>query len=187
MRRSRSAAGLLFAGLLLHASPLLGQASPDSTAEARARFQAGLAAAQEGDLAAALGAFEAAYAIRPHYSVLYNIGRAYAGLGKHQQAVLAFERYLQEAGARLEAARRLGTNTKNAHPDDAGEILAEAVIALMKQTEMPNGLAAVGYTEADIPKLVEGTLPQHRVTKLSPRPASAEDLAALFKDAMRYW
>lgn len=87
----------------------------------------------------------------------------------------------------LEAARRLGANTKNAHPDDAGEILAEAVIALMKQTEMPNGLSAVGYTEADIPKLVEGTLPQHRVTKLSPRPASAEDLAAMFKDAMRYW
>jgi hydroxyacid-oxoacid transhydrogenase len=87
----------------------------------------------------------------------------------------------------LEAARRLGANTKNAHPDDAGEILAEAVITLMKQTEMPNGLSAVGYTEADIPKLVEGTLPQHRVTKLSPRPASAEDLAALFKDAMRYW
>jgi len=46
---------------------------------------------------------------------------------------------------------------------------------------------ALGFTEADIPKLVEGTLPQHRVTKLSPRPASAEDLAGLFRDAMRYW
>lgn len=87
----------------------------------------------------------------------------------------------------LKAASLLGANTKNAHPDDAGEILAEAVIALMKQTEMPNGLSAVGYTEADIPKLVEGTLPQHRVTKLSPRPANADDLAAMFKDAMRYW
>jgi len=35
--------------------------------------------------------------------------------------------------------------------------------------------------------LVEGTLPQHRVTKLSPREATAEDLAILFKDAMQWW
>jgi hydroxyacid-oxoacid transhydrogenase len=45
----------------------------------------------------------------------------------------------------------------------------------------------VGYTADDIPALVEGTLPQHRVTKLSPRPADAEDLAALFEDAMVAW
>ena len=52
---------------------------------------------------------------------------------------------------------------------------------------MPNGLSAIGFTEDDVPALVEGTLPQHRVTKLSPRPADADDLAALFKGAMRYW
>jgi hydroxyacid-oxoacid transhydrogenase len=45
----------------------------------------------------------------------------------------------------------------------------------------------LGYTGADIPALVEGTLPQHRVTKLSPRPASPADLAFLFEDAMKYW
>jgi hydroxyacid-oxoacid transhydrogenase len=45
----------------------------------------------------------------------------------------------------------------------------------------------VGYTAADIPALVEGTLPQHRVTKLSPRPASAEDLAQLFRDSLTLW
>ena len=31
---------------------------------------------------------------------------------------------------------------------------------------------------SDIPALVEGTLPQHRVTKLSPRPAGPEELSA---------
>jgi len=87
----------------------------------------------------------------------------------------------------LEAARLLGADTRNASLDDAGEILAQAVIAMMHQTGMPNGLSAVGYTDADIPALVEGTLPQHRVTKLSPRPADREALTALFKDAMRYW
>jgi hydroxyacid-oxoacid transhydrogenase len=52
---------------------------------------------------------------------------------------------------------------------------------------VPNGLRAVGYTSADIPMLVEGTLPQHRVTKLSPRPAGPEELAALFENAMVAW
>lgn len=87
----------------------------------------------------------------------------------------------------LAAARMLGADTSGAGPEDAGEVLSGRLIDLMKQIEMPNGLGALGFTEADIPKLVEGTLPQHRVTKLSPRPASADDLAGLFRDAMRYW
>jgi hydroxyacid-oxoacid transhydrogenase len=57
----------------------------------------------------------------------------------------------------------------------------------MKQTGMPNGLAAVGFTPHDVDKLVAGTLPQHRVTKLSPRPASADDLRALFLESMTIW
>lgn len=57
----------------------------------------------------------------------------------------------------------------------------------MQALDVPNGLSAIGFTEADIPGLVEGTLPQHRVTKLSPRPANAEDLTAMFRDAMVAW
>ena len=53
--------------------------------------------------------------------------------------------------------------------------------------KVPNGLKALGYTSADIPALVEGTLPQHRVTKLSPRPATTEDLARLFEESMRVY
>ena len=92
-----------------------------------------------------------------------------------------------DPGRHLEAARMLGADVRGAAPEDAGDILADTLIALMRRLGLPNGLAAVGFTEADIPKLVEGTLPQHRVTKLSPRPASAEDLAGLFRDAMTYW
>ena len=87
----------------------------------------------------------------------------------------------------LLAAHLMGADIATAAPEDAGEILAGAIIALMQRTGMPNGLAAVDYTPEDIPALVEGTLPQHRVTKLSPRPAPREDLAALFAGAMRYW
>ncbi len=89
----------------------------------------------------------------------------------------------------LQAAKLLGADISNVRDPEteAGPILADRIVALMKQLEMPNGLAAIGFTEADIPALVEGTLPQHRVTKLSPRPAGEEDLHALFKDALTAW
>ena len=87
----------------------------------------------------------------------------------------------------LDAAEALGVDISGANQDDAGKILADRIIELMMQLGIPNGLAAIGYTTDDIPALVEGTLPQHRVTKLSPRPADAEDLAKMFEDAMVYW
>ena len=87
----------------------------------------------------------------------------------------------------LYAAELMGADIRGAAPEDAGEVLAGAVIALMKQTGVPNGLGAIGFTEADIDTLVEGTLPQHRVTKLSPRPASAGDLRQLFLDSLSIW
>ena len=67
------------------------------------------------------------------------------------------------------------------------EILADAIIRMMRRLEMPSGLAEIGYDSEDIPGLVQGTLPQHRVTKLSPRPAGEEELARMYEDAMAYW
>lgn len=87
----------------------------------------------------------------------------------------------------LYAAKLMGKDIAGASTDDAGEILAGAVVEMMRKVGMPNGLRAVGYGPDDIDKLVEGTLPQHRVTKLSPRPASAEDLEKLFLDSMTLW
>jgi hydroxyacid-oxoacid transhydrogenase len=87
----------------------------------------------------------------------------------------------------LEAARYLGTDISNAAPEDAGEVLSAAIVRIMKMTGMPNGLSAVGFTEADVDDLVKGTIPQHRVTKLSPRPASEADLRNLFLDSMTCW
>lgn len=87
----------------------------------------------------------------------------------------------------LRAAALMGAETRGATPADAGAILADAIIDLMRRTGMPNGLAGVGYTAADAPALAEGTLPQHRVTKLAPRPAERGDLEALFRDALTYW
>ena len=57
----------------------------------------------------------------------------------------------------------------------------------MRKTGMPNGLKAVGFGPADVDALVAGTVVQHRVTMLSPRPASEADLKQLFLDSMTLW
>ncbi len=87
----------------------------------------------------------------------------------------------------LRAAALLGADVSNAGPEDAGEVLAAQLIALMRRVGLPNGLAAVGYGPGDVDGLVAGTLPQHRVTKLSPRPAGEAELRDLFLAAMTYW
>ena len=87
----------------------------------------------------------------------------------------------------LQAAEALGANVTGAQEADAGPILADRIVWFMERLGVPNGLKAVGYSSSDIARLVEGTLPQHRVTKLSPRPASPDDLAAMFEDAMTAW
>jgi len=87
----------------------------------------------------------------------------------------------------LESAKLMGVDISNADNKDAGEIIANEIIKLMRATKMPNGLSAVGYGSNDIEELVQKTLPQHRVTKLSPRPASAEDLRQLFTESMTLW
>ena len=87
----------------------------------------------------------------------------------------------------LHAAEALGANVSGAKDADAGRILADRITWFMQRLRVPNGLNALGYTSSDIPALVEGTLPQHRVTKLSPRPAGPDDLAALFEHAMVAW
>jgi hydroxyacid-oxoacid transhydrogenase len=87
----------------------------------------------------------------------------------------------------MQAAEALGVDVARCHQEDAGRILSERITWFMQRLKTPNGLREIGYTPSDIPKLVEGTLPQHRVTKLSPRPAGPEELSALFENAMVAW
>ncbi len=84
----------------------------------------------------------------------------------------------------LRAAAALGADIRDASPEDAGDILAERVTQITRWVQMPNGLRAVGYNEDDIPALVAGALPQHRLTRLSPRPADEAALTQLFHDSI---
>lgn len=85
----------------------------------------------------------------------------------------------------LRAAEALGYDTRNAKKEDAGKILKDVLLKVMSDIGVPDGLRSLGFTEEDVPALVKGTLPQHRVTKLSPRPAGADELSELLTKSMK--
>jgi len=58
---------------------------------------------------------------------------------------------------------------------------------MMRAVNFPNGLSAVGYTEADAENLADRAFPQQRVIKNAPREVTKASLAELFEGAMRYW
>ena len=68
-----------------------------------------------------------------------------------------------------------------------GEDLATRVTELMRAIGIPNGIAGVGFTAADIPALVAGTLPQQRLLANAPSPMTSDVLASLFEQALCYW
>ena len=57
----------------------------------------------------------------------------------------------------------------------------------MRATQMPNGLAALGYTKSDADALTDGAFPQRRLFANSPREVSRNDLHHLFETALSYW
>jgi len=70
---------------------------------------------------------------------------------------------------------------------DPRDRLPQAIVALMRDIGVPNGVADVGYGHADIPDLVAGALKQQRILTMAPREVMAEDLEAIFSNSMRNW
>lgn len=104
----------------------------------------------------------------------------------HAPAVFKFTG-MTDPERHLNCARIMGADISKVKPEESGVVLAERITSMMKRLKIPNGLKAVGFTESDIPALVEGTLPQHRVTKLSPRPVGIPELTLLFKESMEVY
>jgi len=86
----------------------------------------------------------------------------------------------------LLAAEKLGVSVADANPQDAGKILSDKIIELMRRLDVPNGLSAVGFETTDIPALVDGTLPQ-QIRHLASRAAEKDDLTQLFEESMTLW
>lgn len=75
--------------------------------------------------------------------------------------------------------------SEKAMKDQPGHALANEILELMQLLDVPVGIRSLGYNESHIDDLAKGTLPQHRVTKLSPRqPVELNELKELFRDAL---
>jgi alcohol dehydrogenase class IV len=67
------------------------------------------------------------------------------------------------------------------------ERLPAALISLMRDIGTPNGIGAVGYTEADIADLVPGTMKQQRLLATCARPVTEDDIAGIFARSIENW
>ena len=83
----------------------------------------------------------------------------------------------------LRAAALLG----GAEPSDPGpDALPGVLVRLMRDLEVPSGVAAFGYGERDIPALVEGAV-QQQLLAVAPRQVTEEALAAIFLASLQNW
>ena len=71
--------------------------------------------------------------------------------------------------------------------DDPREQLPTVLTELMQDIGIPNGIGAVGYSEADIPELVPGTMKQQRLLATCPRPVTEDDIADIFAKSISNW
>jgi hydroxyacid-oxoacid transhydrogenase len=87
----------------------------------------------------------------------------------------------------LRAAELLGWPVADLNEAERREALPQALLSLMRDVGIPNGLTAIGYTERDLPALIEGTLRQPRLLSGAPRHVGAAELDLILRDAMQYW
>ncbi len=85
----------------------------------------------------------------------------------------------------LRAAELLAPGLEKA--DDPAEQLPNALIALLRDIGIPNGIGGVGYGEGDVPDLVDGTMKQQRLLAVAPRAVTEDDVAGIFRGSLALW
>lgn len=87
----------------------------------------------------------------------------------------------------LEGAEFLNADTKGATKDDAGEVLSKRLIELMRDTDIPNGLNGVGFSESHVGELAASSFRQKRAIANAPRESNLVDLENMYSGALSYW
>ena len=85
------------------------------------------------------------------------------------------------------AATVLSIDLEEIEPDYAGDLVADRLVEMMRECEIPNGLMGLGFTEEDIDALTEKTMPQRRLLDNAPMILEEQHIRGLFEGAMRYW
>jgi alcohol dehydrogenase class IV len=85
------------------------------------------------------------------------------------------------------AADAMGADLTDKKMEDGGEILADQIISMMRDTGIPNGLSGVGYSMSDLDALTDRSFAQKRLIDNGPLPVARNELKKLFHDAMSYW
>jgi hydroxyacid-oxoacid transhydrogenase len=76
-----------------------------------------------------------------------------------------------------------GEPISEAGPDTLPDILRQ----LMKDVEAPRGVAEFGYSEHDIPTLVDGAMKQQRLLAVAPKEVGEDDLHHIITASMTNW
>ena len=85
----------------------------------------------------------------------------------------------------LRAARLLAPGVEES--GDPAELLPRVLVDLLRDIDIPNGVAAVGYDESDVDDLVEGTMKQQRLLATAPKEVTADDVSGIFRRSMNLW
>ena len=85
--------------------PSVGSAQ-DTDKEASEHFKEGVTLFNENKKQEAVEEFNAAYAIKPSWKIMYNIGQCQASLRRYGMAIEAFEKYLGQGGDEVPADRQ---------------------------------------------------------------------------------
>ncbi|QJY46332.1 hydroxyacid-oxoacid transhydrogenase [Pseudonocardia broussonetiae] len=67
------------------------------------------------------------------------------------------------------------------------EQLPSVLVSLMRDIGIPNGIGGVGYTEADVPDLVPGTMKQARLLATCPKTPTEDDIAGILTRSIENW
>jgi alcohol dehydrogenase class IV len=65
------------------------------------------------------------------------------------------------------------------------DLLPDVLRDLMRDVDAPKGIEELGYTEDDIPALVEGAQKQQRLLVVAPKTPTADDLAEILRASLR--
>ena len=90
-----------------------------------------------------------------------------------------------DPGRHLRAAELLDPRAD--HTDDPREQLPSVLTALMRDIGIPNGIGGVGYSEADVPDLVPGTMKQQRLLATCAKTPTEDDIAAILTRSVQNW